>query len=142
MGLLSAFAAGFVVILMVFEGMASPETANVSVRSVCPLKSVKDSIFMGFQDLTCPLDGIQSSYVAEVIQGDELSLQRALSMIHRNTHDYVALLFYASWCPFSRSFRPKFSIMSSLYPSIPHFAIEESAVKPSMEFMGFRLSSF
>ena len=68
MGLLSAFAAGFVVILMVFEGMASPETANVSVRSVCPLKSVKDSIFMGFQDLTCPLDGIQSSYVAEVIQ--------------------------------------------------------------------------
>lgn len=43
---------------MVFEGMASPETANVSVRSVCPLKSVKDSIFMGFQDLTCPLDGI------------------------------------------------------------------------------------
>lgn len=68
MGLLSAFVAGFVVLLMFFEGMASPETVNVSFRSVCPLKSVKDSIFMGFQDLTCPLDGIQSSYVAEVIQ--------------------------------------------------------------------------
>ncbi|CAN4092464.1 unnamed protein product [Withania somnifera] len=128
MGLLSALAAGFFVFLMFFEGMPSPETVNVSV---CPLKSVKDSVFMGFQDLTCPLDGIQFSYVAEVIQGDELSLQRALNMIHRNTHDYVALLFYASWCPFSRSFRPKFSIVSSLFPSIPHFAIEESAVKPS-----------
>lgn len=131
MGRLSACAAGFLVLLMVFEGMASPETVNVSFRSVCPLKSVKDSDFLGFQDLTCPLDGIQSSYMAGVIQGDELSLQRALNMIHRNTHDYVALLFYASWCPFSRSFRPKFSIMSSLFPSIPHFAIEESAVKPS-----------
>lgn len=68
MGLLSAFAAGFLVLFMFFEGMASPETVNVSFHSVCPLKSVKDSIFRGVQDLTCPLDGIQSSYVAEVIQ--------------------------------------------------------------------------
>ncbi|OIS99514.1 PREDICTED: 5'-adenylylsulfate reductase-like 4 [Nicotiana attenuata] len=132
MGLLSVWAAGFVVLLMVFEGLASPETRTMSFRSVCPLKSLKDSIFMGFhQDLACPLDGIQSSYMAGVIQGDELSLQRALNMIHRNTHDYVALLFYASWCPFSGSCRPKFSVLSSLFPSIPHFAIEESAVKPS-----------
>ncbi|KAM3342509.1 5'-adenylylsulfate reductase-like 4 [Capsicum galapagoense] len=131
MGVLSAFAAGFLVFLMFIEGMGSMETVNVSLRSVCAVKSVKDSVFLGFQDLTCPIDGIQFSYVAEVIQGDELSLQRALNMIHRNTHDYVALLFYASWCPFSKSFRPKFSIMSSLFPSIPHFAIEESAVKPS-----------
>ncbi|KAJ8541375.1 hypothetical protein K7X08_002191 [Anisodus acutangulus] len=117
MDLLRVWAAGFVVFLMFFEGLA----VNVSFGSVCPLKSVKDSVFLG----------IQSSYVGGVIQGDELSLQRALNMIHRNTHDYVALLFYASWCPFSRSFKPKFSIMSSLFPSIPHFAIEESAVKPS-----------
>ncbi|XP_060198888.1 5'-adenylylsulfate reductase-like 4 [Lycium barbarum] len=124
MGILRVWVAGFVVLLMFFEGMAVKD-------SVCPLKSVKDSVFLGFQDLTCSFDGIQSSYMAGVIQGDEQSLQRALNMIHRNTHDYVALLFYASWCPFSRSFRPKFSIMSSLFPSIPHFAIEESAVKPS-----------
>ncbi|KAK4365150.1 hypothetical protein RND71_016508 [Anisodus tanguticus] len=127
MGVLRVWAAGFVVFLMFFDGLA----VNVSFGSVCPLKSVKDSFLLGFQDLTCSLDGIQSSYVGGVIQGDELSLQRALNMIHRNTHDYVALLFYASWCPFSRSFKPKFSIMSSLFPSIPHFAIEESAVKPS-----------
>ncbi|KAK4352396.1 hypothetical protein RND71_027914 [Anisodus tanguticus] len=118
MDLLRVWAAGFVVFLMFFEGLA----VNVSFGSVCPLKSVKDSVFLG----------IQSSYVGGIIQGDELSLQRALNMIHRNTHDYVALLFYASWCPFSRSFKPKFSIMSSLFPSIPHFAIEESAVKPSL----------
>jgi len=93
-------------------------------------------------------------------------------MIHKNKCDYVALLFYASWCPFSRSFRPSFDVISSLYSSIPHFAIKESSVKPrwvneapqslnwfcfgddllviccaaapfpSMEFMGFPLSYF
>lgn len=69
MGLLSVWAAVFVVLLMVFEGLASPETRTMSFRSVCPLKSIKDSIFMGFhQDLTCPLDGIQSSHMAGVIQ--------------------------------------------------------------------------
>lgn len=64
------------------------------------------------------------------IQGDEVSLQKALNMVHKNYHEYVAVLFYASWCPFSRIFRPVFSVLSSLYPSIPHFAIEESSVRP------------
>lgn len=65
-----------------------------------------------------------------IMQGDEVSLQKALNMVHRNNHDYVAVLFYASWCPFSRIFRPLFSVLSSLHPSIPHFAIEESSVRP------------
>lgn len=64
------------------------------------------------------------------VKGDEVSLQRVLNMVHRNTHDYVAILFYASWCPFSAIFRPSFSILPSLYPSIPHFAIEESVIRP------------
>ena len=64
------------------------------------------------------------------VKGDEVSLQRALNMVQKNSYDYVAVLFYASWCPFSRTFRPTFSALSSLYPSIPHFAIEESAVRP------------
>nr|GMD55655.1 5'-adenylylsulfate reductase-like 4 [Ipomoea batatas] len=65
-----------------------------------------------------------------VVKGDEMSLQRALYMIHRRSHNYVVFLFYASWCPFSITFRPIFSVLSSLFPSIPHFAIEESAIKP------------
>ncbi|KAK9269947.1 hypothetical protein L1049_025520 [Liquidambar formosana] len=44
----------------------------------------------------------------------------------------LAVLFYASWCPFSRTCRPSFSVLSSLYPSIPHFAVEESAIRPSI----------
>lgn len=68
-----------------------------------------------------------------VVKGDEKSLQRAVDMVHRRSHDYVALLFYASWCPFSRKFKPIFSVLSSLFPSVPHFAIEESDIKPRSE---------
>uniref|UniRef100_A0A2C9U1Z7 Thioredoxin domain-containing protein n=1 Tax=Manihot esculenta TaxID=3983 RepID=A0A2C9U1Z7_MANES len=53
-------------------------------------------------------------------------------MVYKKSHKHVAVLFYASWCPFSRSFRPSFSILSSLFPSIPHFAIEESSIRPSI----------
>lgn len=64
------------------------------------------------------------------LKGDEASLQKAINGIGTNTHEYVVVLFYASWCPFSTILRPSLSTMSSLYPSIPHFAIEESTVKP------------
>ncbi|KAL7191852.1 hypothetical protein ACSBR2_023848 [Camellia fascicularis] len=65
-----------------------------------------------------------------LVRGDEVSLQRALRLVHKNIHVYVAVLFYASWCPFSGAFRPTFSILSTWYPSIPHFAIEESVIRP------------
>ncbi|GJZ86306.1 5'-adenylylsulfate reductase-like protein 4, partial [Tanacetum coccineum] len=64
--------------------------------------------------------------------GDEASLQKALSMVHKNAQDYVVVLFYASWCPFSITFRPSLSVMASLYPSVAHFAIEESVIRPSI----------
>lgn len=73
-------------------------------------------------------------------KGDEASLQMALNMVHKNRYEYVAVLFYASWCQFSKSFRPSFSILSSLYPSIPHFAIQESAVRPRFHIELFTFS--
>ncbi|KAJ7965719.1 5-adenylylsulfate reductase-like protein [Quillaja saponaria] len=99
---------------------------------VCPTESLADSI-LGFRDWNCPIiDDTGFIGAIGVTEGDEISLQRALNMVHKNSHEYVAVLFYASWCPFSRNFRPSFSILSSLYHSIPHFAIEESAVRPSI----------
>ncbi|CAB4297657.1 unnamed protein product [Prunus armeniaca] len=98
----------------------------------CPTESVTDAIF-GFRYSSCPANGgARSVDSIGVIVGDEVSLQRALNMVHKNTHEYVAVLFYASWCPFSRMFKPTFSILASLYPSIPHFAFEESAIRPSI----------
>ncbi|KAM1180581.1 hypothetical protein ACFX13_019970 [Malus domestica] len=98
----------------------------------CPAESAADAIF-GFRYSNCPVNGASRSVESMgVIVGDEVSLQRALNIVHKNTHDYVAVLFYASWCPFSRMFKPTFSILASLYPSIPHFAFEESAIRPSI----------
>ncbi|KAL5558986.1 hypothetical protein UlMin_035197 [Ulmus minor] len=98
----------------------------------CPAESIIDSIFR-LGESNCPPYGDSRSFGFNVVtEGNEVSLQKALNMVHKNSYDYVAVLFYASWCPFSRTFRPTLSIVSSLYPSIPHFAIEESAIRPSI----------
>ncbi|KAF9682518.1 hypothetical protein SADUNF_Sadunf05G0117200 [Salix dunnii] len=100
--------------------------------SICPIEPVTDSIFR-FRDRNCVVSGAdESPFFPGVTEGDEVSLQKALNFVQKNSHEYVALLFYASWCPFSRNFRPSFSILSSLYPSIPHFEIEESFIRPSI----------
>ncbi|KAL3514151.1 hypothetical protein ACH5RR_026868 [Cinchona calisaya] len=120
-------------LLFLFGSLTASDTIRVpSASAVCPLISVKDSI-LGSLDhpSACPRDGIHSFHITGVIEGDEASLQRALSMIHGNIYDYVVLIFYASWCPFSGSLRPTLSILASLFPSLPHYAIEESAVRPS-----------
>ncbi|KAE8690407.1 5'-adenylylsulfate reductase-like 4 [Hibiscus syriacus] len=100
---------------------------------LCPKVSVPDAIF-DFRDSYCPITSAHTESIefVGVTEGDEVSLQKALNMIYKNSNQYVAVLFYASWCPFSRSFRPSFNILSSSYPSIPHFAIDEAAVRPSI----------
>ncbi|XP_013749255.2 5'-adenylylsulfate reductase-like 4 [Brassica napus] len=100
---------------------------------ICTPRSVKDYYTFELRDPTCPLSDElhERLHFVVVTEGDERWLQTALDMIHKNKCNYVALLFYASWCPFSISFRPSFHVISSLYSSIPHFAIKESSVKPS-----------
>ncbi|OWM79954.1 5'-adenylylsulfate reductase-like 4 [Punica granatum] len=124
-----------IVVLLALGRLAPATSASASAGgdpTVCGRESVAESV-LGFWDSYCPLHGLGDSIkFVRVTEGDELSLQRALTMVHRNSHKYVAVLFYASWCPFSRTFRPMFSLLSSLYPSISHFAIEESAVRPSI----------
>ncbi|KAJ6681793.1 5'-ADENYLYLSULFATE REDUCTASE-LIKE 4-RELATED [Salix koriyanagi] len=106
--------------------------ANSNTVSICPIEPVTDSIFR-FRDRNCVVSGVdESPFFPGVTEGDEVSLQKALNFVQKNSHEYVALLFYASWCPFSKNFRPSFSILSSLYPSIPHFEIEESSIRPSI----------
>lgn len=122
---------GFVLIVILARLTCAEENPRVS-GSICHPKSINDSIF-GSRAPVCPLNGIDYSFGAlGVIEGDETSLQKALSMVHKNAQDYVVVLFYASWCPFSIKFRPTLTLMSSLYPSIAHFAIEESVIRPSI----------
>ncbi|MCL7023891.1 hypothetical protein MKW94_014869 [Papaver nudicaule] len=98
---------------------------------VCPVISMKDSILKA-RDTCVDFNLDFATQIDLVLEGNDVSLQKALNLVQKNGHGYVAVLFHASWCPFSRSVRPTFSALSSLYPSILHVAIEESAVMPSV----------
>ncbi|KAI3966980.1 hypothetical protein MKX01_040621 [Papaver californicum] len=100
-------------------------------NDVCPVISMKDSILKP-TDSCVDFNFDFATQIDLVIEGNDVSLKKALNLVQKNDHGYVAVLFYASWCPFSRSIRPTFSALSSLYPSIQHLAIEESAVMPSI----------
>ncbi|KAF8085094.1 hypothetical protein N665_0681s0017 [Sinapis alba] len=113
---------------------ASIVSSSFSVRvPICPVRSAKDYI-LGLQNRICPCgdDSVsRRSRFVSITEGDDRWLQVATDMIHKNECDYVALLFYASWCPFSRSVKPSFDVISLLYSPVPHFAVEESSVKAS-----------
>ncbi|RRT50886.1 hypothetical protein B296_00025489, partial [Ensete ventricosum] len=98
---------------------------------VCPRPSAGDSI-LGRPDSCWDLDptAVLRGYQIGVVEGDEAVLQKALSIVQKNREEYVALLFYASWCPFSKICRPNFQILSNLFPTIHHFAFEESVIRP------------
>jgi hypothetical protein len=66
-------------------------------------------------------------------QGDEEILLRAVNLVHRN-QEYISVLFYASWCPFSKICKPNFRKLSTVFPSIRHFAFEESVIRPRFAF--------
>lgn len=67
-----------------------------------------------------------------VVAGDETALQRVASIVVTNRDQYVAVIFYASWCSFSRTCLPNFNSVASMFPSIPHFTFEESVIRPSI----------
>ncbi|KAL2335060.1 hypothetical protein Fmac_016273 [Flemingia macrophylla] len=50
----------------------------------------------------------------------------------RKRIEYISILFYASWCPFSRKMLPQFEILSSMFPKVEHFVLEQSSALPSL----------
>ncbi|KAE8688482.1 5'-adenylylsulfate reductase-like 5 [Hibiscus syriacus] len=56
-------------------------------------------------------------------------LDRALTS---QQNGYTSVLFYASWCPFSHSLRPKFDKLSFMFPQLEHLAVEQSLASPSI----------
>ncbi|KAK6147931.1 hypothetical protein DH2020_018843 [Rehmannia glutinosa] len=61
---------------------------------------------------------------------DGESFEKAMSSSQKN--EYTAVMFYASWCPFSSIFQSKFSTLSSIYPQIKHTMVEKSSATPSV----------
>jgi len=55
-------------------------------------------------------------------------LDRVLSS--RKSIEYISILFYASWCPFSQKMLPQFEILSSMFPQVEHLILEQSSALP------------
>ncbi|XP_020096469.1 5'-adenylylsulfate reductase-like 5 [Ananas comosus] len=89
----------------------------------CPRSDVA---FLGELRSQCPLP-IDRSLPLEVT-GDALDSE----LNHAQRSSIYAVLFYASWCPFSRDFRPIFNALSLMFPQIRHLAVEKSSAMPSV----------
>jgi len=96
----------------------------------CLVPSVAETI-LGPSNTCSPLDRRLGDPVG-VFEGDEATLARAVNLLHINKDEYIAVLFYASWCPFSQECKPNFETLAHLFPAIRHFAFEESAIRPSI----------
>ncbi|KAK1305979.1 5'-adenylylsulfate reductase-like 5 [Acorus calamus] len=97
-----------------------------SADSTCdPSRPPSDAILDDLRS-QCPLR--LSRYLPLEVNGE--ILDRELSHFQKN--NYYSILFHASWCPFSRRARSTFDVLSSMYPQITHFIVEESSAMPSV----------
>lgn len=98
----------------------------------CPIPNLQDTFSnkcMAF-DSDSPSHGAAGFLPDRVRELDAVSLEAAFDILQRSSNTYIAVLFYASWCPFSKQCRPVFNVLSSMFPTIHHVAVEESASKP------------
>ncbi|GMH11639.1 hypothetical protein Nepgr_013480 [Nepenthes gracilis] len=86
----------------------------------------QSNTFIHDLQLQCPLS-ISSASLIEM-NGD--LLEHILRSKQMNV--YTAVLFHASWCPFSKYIRYKFDVLSSTFPQIGHITVEQSLVMPSL----------
>lgn len=94
-----------------------------SSSALCPKES---NLFLYALQSQCPL-AISPN---PPIQVDGDFLDRALASKWRN--EYSSILFYASWCPFSRSVLPTYETLNSMFPQIEHLMVEKSSAMPSI----------
>ncbi|KAL5672450.1 hypothetical protein ACJX0J_016756, partial [Zea mays] len=70
-----------------------------------------------------------------VVSGEEL-----LRMLD-GKEKHTAVLFYASWCPFSQRTRSVFDDLSSMFPRVKHLAVEESSIMKHISFLVYIICS-
>ncbi|KAM7252213.1 hypothetical protein ACFE04_024096 [Oxalis oulophora] len=106
--------------------LLAPSIFVTSASLFCPNDSppafIYDDVYY-----QCPLS-IYSTNPPLEVNGD--FLDRVLAIKQRS--GVISVLFYASWCPFSQSLRPKFDALSSMFPEIKHLAVEQSSAMPSV----------
>uniref|UniRef100_A0ACD5Y5R4 Uncharacterized protein n=1 Tax=Avena sativa TaxID=4498 RepID=A0ACD5Y5R4_AVESA len=105
------------------QAHASPGTAAAAHSGRCPSPEEALPPFVAGLRRTCRAS--TEGHPAEEVNGEELIKKLG-------GKEYIAVLFYASWCPFSQRMRPVFDDLSSMYPQIKHLAVEQSNVMPAV----------
>lgn len=115
----------FMLMMMcVLTASATSFRADSSSSSVCQLDF---EAFLHDLNSQCPFSNPLSS---SPIQVNGEVFDKAMASIQKN--EFMAVLFYASWCPFSRIFKPRISTLSSMYPQMKHMMVEQSSAMPSV----------
>ncbi|KAI5066808.1 hypothetical protein GOP47_0017336 [Adiantum capillus-veneris] len=113
--------------------LCNRSAASFLSSDVCPKLDIEEVLLL--QENQCIIDGDGNSLYADIAPGvaevNGTTLERVLSILQSKQDAYAAILFYASWCPFSRTLRPLFDTLSSTFPGIYHIAVEDSAIQPS-----------
>lgn len=73
----------------------------------------------------------EKDLASRVVQINGRDIDTALGPYQKGSHEYVAVLFYGEWCPFSRIMQEFFDSLSVLFPTIHHIAVESSGLWPS-----------
>ncbi|CAJ2637359.1 5'-adenylylsulfate reductase-like 5 isoform X1 [Trifolium pratense] len=94
-----------------------PPSFLFNLQSQCPI----------FVQSNPPLQ-VDGNFIEELLSG-------------RKKTESVSILFYASWCPFSRRMLPKFETLSSMFPQIEHLVIEQSSALPSSLYSKYGINS-
>lgn len=84
---------------------------------------------------------VGDNFMSRVAEVNGSTLDRALILFQRRNDSYAVVLVYAKWCPFSKTLRATFDTVSSQFPGIYHFAVEDSVLRPS-SLSQFGLHSF
>ncbi|KAK6945432.1 hypothetical protein RJ641_026534 [Dillenia turbinata] len=116
--------ASIVVPIVIICSVVAFSIPGVSSLPSCPRQSV---FFLNNLQSQCPLS---LSPPIPPLQVNGSFLDRSLNFELGNV--YIAVLFYASWCPFSHSSHELFETLSSMFPQIQHLVIEKSSAMPSV----------
>uniref|UniRef100_A0A0D9W0D9 Thioredoxin domain-containing protein n=1 Tax=Leersia perrieri TaxID=77586 RepID=A0A0D9W0D9_9ORYZ len=119
-----AVAAAFLLLVAGAAGAAVGEEAGEQTPSTCELRR---PAFLDAVASRCPYIWIEPSPPVEV-RGE--AIEKELNLRRRGVS--YSVLFYAAWCPFSSKFWPTFEALSTMFPQIYHFAVEESSAMPSL----------
>lgn len=136
---------GFLCLILIIASTAAadPLSAHPIHLPHCSVPTLRETFLQGGSSWTLERPSehhhhhhhdVASQYPhnTRVAELNETTLEKALDLVHTRNGTYIAVLYYATWCPFSRQVRPVYDVLSTMFPTVHHVAVEESSVRPSV----------